>query len=432
MAPGRWQRLLAALSDLRLAIGLLLLIAVASALGTALPQGEPSSTYHDNYDNHPWLGLIPAAPILLLQLDHVYSSVWFLGLLGLLGVSLLLCSIRRQLPSLRAALKWTDYQHLQQLTVFSIGCTVDAGPDGVNNLADRLRQRGWQVRQRPRRLAARKGIWGRVGPLLVHAGLIVLMVGAAWGALAGNRLERFLAPGRTLDLMDRHSRLQLSVRLDAFAVERDTAGRAEQFRSRVSLSSPTMSQPREEEISVNHPLRIRGITLYQADWQVAAVTLRLGRSPRLQVPTQPLPSLGEQVWGVVLPTRPDGSQPVLLTIDNEQGPVRLYDSAGKPLGSVRVGGPALEVEGLPIRVDAVLPASGLLLKRDPGVPLVYGGFAVVLLGGTLSVISTRQLWAVQCEGKLHVAGLSNRDVVGFGETLPRLLEPLTDADRGQP
>ena len=193
-----------------------------------------------------------------------------------------------------------------------------------------------------------------------------------------------------------------------------------------------MSQPREEEISVNHPLRIRGITLYQADWQVAAVTLRLGRSPRLQVPTQPLPSLGEQVWGVVLPTRPDGSQPVLLTIDNEQGPVRLYDSAGKPLGSVRVGGPALEVEGLPIRVDAVLPASGLLLKRDPGVPLVYGGFAVVLLGGTLSVISTRQLWAVQCEGKLHVAGLSNRDVVGFGETLPRLLEPLTDADRGQP
>ena len=29
----------------------------------------------------------------------------------------------------------------------------------------------------------------------------------------------------------------------------------------------------------------------------------------------------------------------------------------------------------------VVPASGLLLKRDPGVPLVYGGFAIALLGG---------------------------------------------------
>jgi cytochrome c biogenesis protein ResB len=52
---------------------------------------------------------------------------------------------------------------------------------------------------------------GRVGPLLVHAGLVLLMVGAAWGSLAGQRQEQFLAPGRELELVDSRGRSQITV-----------------------------------------------------------------------------------------------------------------------------------------------------------------------------------------------------------------------------
>ena len=76
---------------------------------------------------------------------------------------------------------------------------------------------------------------------------------------------------------------------------------------------------------------------------------------------------------------------MLLTVASEQGPVLVYDDNGKRLGVLRVAGPPLEVDGLPIRITHVLSASGLLIKRDPGVPLVYAGFAVALLGGGLSV-----------------------------------------------
>ena len=37
--------------------------------------------------------------------------------------------------------------------------------------------------------------------------------------------------------------------------------------------------------------------------------MQIGRSPELQLPLQTYPELGEQVWGLVLPTRPDGSEP---------------------------------------------------------------------------------------------------------------------------
>ncbi|KKZ13456.1 MAG: cytochrome C biogenesis protein CcsB [Candidatus Synechococcus spongiarum SP3] len=429
--PG--QRLLALLGDLRLAIGLLLLIALASALGTALPQNEPASAYHDHYDAQPWLGLLTATPILALRLDHVYSSGWFLALLALLATSLATCSIRRQWPALRSGLQWVDHQHPHQLSQYTVGLTREAGPQSLRNLAQLLRQNSWKVQQKPGRLSARQGvIASRSGPLLVHVGLIVLMTGAAWGVLGGQRLERFLAPGRTLDLVDRQGETRLSIQLQDFSVDRDARGQAQQFHSQLLFSSPAMAAARPVEISVNHPARMGGVTVYQADWQVAALTVQLGGSPRLQFPLQPLPSLGEQVWGVAIPTRPDGSHPVLLTVASEQGPVLVYDSNGEKLGALRVASPPLDVDGLPIRITHVLPASGLLIKQDPGVPLVYTGFAVVLLGGGLSVVASRKLWAVAAQGHLHVAGISNRNVVGFGEALPRLLDSLTDADHGEP
>ena len=67
----------------------------------------------------------------------------------------------------------------------------------------------------------------------------------------------------------------------------------------------------------------------------------------------------------MLPTRPDGTEPVFLSLESEQGPATVFDADGQQLARLRPGGPAAEVKGLPMRVDAVLPAADLL-KRDPG------------------------------------------------------------------
>jgi cytochrome c biogenesis protein len=450
-AAGSWRRLLrlvAWIADLRLAIGLLLLIAVASGIGTAIPQKEAAEFYHQRYDSAPWLGWLKADGLLRLQLDHVYSSGWFLALLALLGLALILCSWRRQWPALQASLRWIDYTTPRQLSKLALAKTIAAPrADALPQLEARLRQQGWTVRAQEGRLAARKGLVGRVGPLLVHTGLVVLMVGAAWGSLAGQRLEQFLAPGRELELLDRQGHPQVTLALDGFEISRDPAGRPEQFTSRMRLIPPSpdpvpspapekaagASDQRQVEISVNHPLRYRGMTLYQADWTLAAIQIQLGRSPVLELPLQRFPQLGEQVWGLLLPTRPDGSQPVLLTLTSEEGPVEVFGADGTSLALLRPGGEAIEVQGLPIRVAGVLPASGILLKRDPGVPLVYSGFAIALLGGAFSVVATRQLWVVEeprPEGlRLHAAGLCNRNLTAFARELPALLGEVEKAQQ---
>ena len=427
------KRLIAWISDLRLAIGLLIVIAVASGLGTLVPQKESAELYHRVYDAQPWLGLLKGDALLSLQLDHVYSSSWFLALLAWLGLSLILCSWRRQWPALQAALRWIDYSSPRQLSKLNLAETLNCSDadQELNRLQQLLSQRGWQVQPQAHRLAARRGASGRVGPLLVHAGLVVLMVGAAWGALAGQRLERFLAPGNELELLNRRGQTQLTVGLEAFGIERDPAGRPEQFRSQLFLqpgdpSSADALPATTREISVNHPLRFQGMTVYQADWALAAIQVQLGKSPILELPLQSFPQLGEQVWGIVLPTRPDGSNPVLLALSSEEGPVTVYSAEAEILGTLVPGGSAEEIAGIPLTIAGVVPASGLLLKRDPGVPLVYAGFAIALAGGALSLIATRQLWAIAepDQHKLHVAGLCNRNLAAFARELPALLAEL--------
>ncbi len=227
--------------------------------------------------------------------------------------------------------------------------------------------------------------------------------------------------------MDSRGRSELTLALDRFAVERDPAGRPEQFSSNLRLITPGDRAPTTEAaISVNHPLRYRGMTLYQADWSLATISLQLGRSPVLELPLQTFPQLGDQLWGLVLPTRPDGTEPVLLSLTSEQGPVQVFGPDGEALAQLVPGGEAREVKGLPIRVASVLPASGILFKRDPGVPLVYTGFAIALAGGALSLVATRQLWAIADGpgGRLHVAGLCNRNLTAFAAELPALLQRL--------
>ena len=74
----------------------------------------------------------------------------------------------------------------------------------------------------------------------------------------------------------------------------------------------------------------------------------------------------------------------------------------------------------------IIPSSGLLLKHDPGVPLVYLSFAIILIGGSLSIISTKKIWVLHEKEKslIYIGGLSNRNLSGLSKELPKLISFL--------
>ena len=414
------------LSSLKIAILLLLVIAVSCAAGTLIPQQESNQFYYDNFNKNPFLGIINANILLLFEFDHVYTSFWFIFLLIWLGLALSVCSFRRQLPILKSALKWIDYKSPRQIAKLSVAQTIVTNncSKSLEKIKLNLKKQGWNVKETDGRIAARQGVIGRLGPILIHLGMILLMIGATYGSLNGKTIEKFLAPGRSIDLLNNNEEKGLTIELQKFQIERDPQGRAEQYKSIVNVIEPNGSNE-SKEISVNYPLRYKGLTLYQADWSLAAITIQIDNSPKLQIPIEPISELGEQVWGTVIPTNKDGKNQILLTVDSELGPVNIYDNDGTLLTKLSINKEE-KVKGALIKIINIIPSSGLLLKHDPGVPLVYLSFAIILIGGSLSIISTKKIWVLYENEKsmIYIGGLSNRNLSGLSKELPNLISFL--------
>jgi len=414
------------LSSLKVAILLLLLIAISCAAGTLIPQQESDLFYYETFNLRPFLGIINGKILLLFELNHIYTSFWFLFLLSWLGLALAVCSFRRQLPILKSALNWIDYKSPRQIAKLSISQTIVTNnySESLEKIKLNLKKQGWNIKETDGRIAARQGVIGRLGPILIHLGMILLMIGATYGSLNGKTIEKFLAPGRSIDLLNNNEEKGLTIELKKFKIERDPQGRAEQYRSIVNVIEPNGNN-QSKEISVNYPLRYKGLTLYQADWALAAITIQIGNSPKLQVPIEPIPQLGEQVWGTIIPTNKDGKDPILVTVDSELGPVNIYDSDGKLLTTISTNEEEKVKEAL-IKIINIIPSSGLLLKHDPGVPLVYSSFAIILIGGSLSIISTKKIWVLYEKEKslIYIGGLSNRNLSGLSKELPKLISFL--------
>ena len=408
------------LSSLKIAILLLLLIAISCATGTIIPQLESDQFYLENYNKNPFLGIINGNILLLFDLNHIFTSFWFLLLLIWLAIALAVCSFRRQLPILKSALNWIDYKSPRQIAKLSVAQTIQTNntSKSLGELTNFLRERRWNVRETDGRIAARQGVVGRVGPILIHLGMILLMLGSTYGSLNGQTIEKFLAPGRSIDLLDKQKEKELTIELENFKIERDPQGRAQQYRSTVNLIEPDGNN-QAKEISVNYPLRYKGLTLYQADWSLAAITIEINNSPKLQIPIQSIPELGEQVWGTIIPTNKNDKDTILLTVNNELGPVVIYDNDGSKLTSLSTSQEA-EVKDSVIKIVNIIPSSGLLLKRDPGVPIVYTSFAIILIGGSLSLISTKKIWVIHEKENsiIYIGGLSNRNLSGLSKELP--------------
>ncbi len=414
------------LSSLKIAILLLLVIAVSCAAGTLIPQQESNQFYYDNFNKNPFLGIINANILLLFEFDHVYTSFWFLFLLIWLGLALSVCSFRRQLPILKSALNWIDYKSPRQIAKLSVAQTIVTKncSKSLEKIKLNLKKQGWNVKETDGRIAARKGVIGRLGPILIHLGMILLMIGATYGSLNGKTIEKFLAPGRSIDLLNNNEEKGLTIELQKFQIERDPQGRAEQYKSIVKVIEPNGNN-QSKEISVNYPLRYKGLTLYQADWSLAAITIQIDNSPKLQIPIEPIPELGEQVWGTIIPTNKNGKNQILLTVDSELGPVNIYDNDGTLLTKLSINKEE-KVKGALTKIINIIPSSGLLLKHDPGVPLVYLSFAIILIGGSLSIISTKKLWVLHENEKsmIYIGGLSNRNLSGLSKELPNLISFL--------
>ncbi|MDM3850087.1 MAG: cytochrome c biogenesis protein [Aphanizomenon gracile PMC627.10] len=443
LIPGRFIRreILPVLTDLRLAIILLLVIALFSVSGTVIEQGQLPDFYQSNYPEHPALfGFLSWKVIQVVGLDHVYRTWWFLSLLVLFGTSLTACTFTRQLPALKAAQKWKYYEEPRNFTKLALSAELE----GVclSSIPPILQQKSYRIFQEtnPEKddiLYARKGIVGRIGPIIVHIGIVAILLGGIWGAMTGFMAQEMITSGDTFQVKNivdagawssQDVLKNWSVRVNRFWIDYTPTGGIDQFYSDMSVLNDDGQEVNHEKIYVNKPLRYHGVVFYQTDWGISNVRVRLNKSPIFQLPMVQLDTKGRgRIWGTWIPTKPDLSEGVSLLAKDLQGMVLIYDAQGKLINTVRAG-MSIPVNGVNLQIIDIMGSTGLQIKFDPGIPIVYTGFGLLMLGVVMSYFSHSQVWALQKGKTLYIGGKTNRAQVAFEQEILAILDQLSSVN----
>ncbi len=448
-------------TSMRLAIVLLAAIALGALLGTIIPQQEAAEAFSSRL--HPALLAVFQA----FQLFNVYHSAWFILLLVLLAANLIACSLDR-FPAARRQFRSgappDGTERLADLPPDWIVATDRPPAEEVFRLETLLRKRCRQVQkvETPRGfiLAGGRGAFSRFGVFVVHLGVLLLITGGLAGAIFGVRghveiVERETSKSIAFPGGKPSQSLPFSIRCDHFTIEYYENGAPKMFRSDLSFIQDGKIV-RQGSLLVNHPITFGGLRFYQASYGLLPggrliLTYVRGDGKANERET----AVGDafdlpKAEGRVEVIRAENDlmrlgPAVKLSVTSTRGNVRFWvfqnierikEANPKILEQVPLMNPALfapylfSMQKKGERFYTVLQAT-----RDPGVPLVAGGAALLVIGLMITFFYSHRRFRIileenedQEKSRIGLAGSSNRDPVGLKKEMNRLLLEIGKAE----
>ena len=300
--------LLEFLGSMNLAITLLMVVAVASIIGTVMHQNEPYNNYVMKFGPF-WFEVYRA-----LNLYDVYSATWFLVLLGILLVSTSVCvyrytpSIMRDMRQFRLDVQAKSLRGFHHQDEWQ----TEAGrEDSLKQAQARLEKLGYRMRRKDHAdhttLAGMKGASGRLGYILTHVSIVVICIGGLMdgniGLKIGEMRGTIVAETRDLPVTEvppesilqansssfRGSvnipegaranfiflglrdgyvvqKLPFTIELEEFRIEHYPSGQPKSYQSDLIIYDDELPEPFRTTIAVNEPLIYRGHAIYQASF----------------------------------------------------------------------------------------------------------------------------------------------------------------------
>jgi cytochrome c biogenesis protein len=405
------QKYITLFTDLKFAIFILAIIAFASSLGSFIEQDETLAFYQDNYPiNKPIYGFINWLFITSLGLDHLYTTWWFFLLLLLLAISLISCTITRQFPIFRNAKAFLFKKKENSFLNLNFFVRLKSIPYLKEILVSKIQSLNFYTYQKSNLIYGYKGLVGRISPILVHFSLIVILTGSAIGAFKSFKAQEILPKGEifhiqhTLRIGSLTNLPTFNVRVNDFWTEYQN-NQIRQFYSNLSILDIFGNELKQQTISVNNPLRYKNIDIYQSDWNLLGLRIENFITKKIyEIPLFPLKE-NTKAWICWIPYNLNFSEKqneqITLIIDQFQNTFSIYDQKGLFIATKNVGDIILPN----LRVVEILPSTGLLIKYDPSIVIIYFGFAILMLTTLLSYLPYTQIWVFK-KGKIFWIGSS--------------------------
>lgn len=294
---------------MRFAITMLSIVAIASIIGTVVKQSEPYNNYLIQFGQF-WFPVFEQ-----FDLYNIYQAFWFLIILLFLVVSTTLCVSRNTPKILKDIKKFQSSLTPSSMKKFRNYYEFKTYKN-LEEISKIFKRQGFQIKKsnNPSLVIAKKGTLQKLGYIFTHLAIIVISVG---GILDGNLLfkiqqtlgikevetrnlkfsevpfksqlnENNFSYRATLMLNEQEKNdralirakdgylvqhLPFEIKLDKFYIEHYSTGQPKSFLSDIRIQHN--GQEFLKTISVNNPVSIDGVTIYQSDFQDGGSRLSL-------------------------------------------------------------------------------------------------------------------------------------------------------------
>ncbi len=449
LPPNPLNRLWRFFVSVKLTVVLLLTLAVTSIIGTLIPQNESPAAYINAYGENIY------RIFSFLNLFDMYRSWWFQLLIILLTVNIVICSLER-LPKtwkvvsvkeppvnperFRKDPDKMEFQTQRSLQSLRPMCQqVVSRKFGYSKVEDT--DKGFVV-------FGEKGRWTRLGAYIVHISIIFLLIGALVGSLFGFEGFVNIPEGESVQRIRLRNTnevypLDFEIRCDRFNVSFYDSGTPKEYRSSLTILEQGEAVLKKD-IIVNDPLRYKGINIFQSSYGTLpsdSLTLSItGRNDEFGFNLIKKTKIGEPI------ELPDNKGSLVI-----QDYTANAHFGGRSIGEAFVGtmNPA---DGEPEQV--ILPVrfpnfdrmrqgefvvsvqdydkrfyTGLQVAYDPGVPIVYIGFTIMIAGCFITFFLSHQRIFIEVfqsgsRSLVTVAGSANKNKFGMQAKVRKVSEKL--------
>ena len=410
------QNIFKSIADLRFAIFILLIIASFSIIGTVIEQDQSIETYKVNYPlTNKIFGFLSWDLIIQFGFDHIYKTWWFITLIFLFGVSLSTCTLLQQFPSLKIARRCQFFRTTQQFGRLNISTNLKHFIS--SQLLFKIKEKNYSIFQQKSIFYCYKGLIGRIAPIIVHFSMIIILIGSIIGSVSGFKAQEIVPKTETFHIQNILNNGQftiiprISIRVNDFWITYTKQTTIRQFYSDISFLNTDGNEIQRKTIFVNSPAKYNGIDYYQTDWNIIGLRIKLEDFINFQYPFINLSSAQEKVWLTWVSTDEQLNSGLTLLIDNLQGYCSVYNKIGKFIGNVELN-ENFKLDDSLILID-ILSSTGLQIKADPGITLIYLGFLFLMISTLISYITYSQIWLVKDKQKIFIGGNTTRATFEF-------------------
>jgi len=410
------QKIFRLLADLRFAIFILLLISFCSIAGTIIEQDQSIETYKINYPlTNPVFGFLTWDRILQFGLDHVYKTWWFFSLILLFGISLISCTFLQQLPSLKIARRCQFFRTTGQF--YRLKFSTILNNFSFNKILLRIKNNKYSIFQQKNIIYCYKGLIGRIAPIIVHFSMILVLLGTIIGSLFGFKAQEIVPKTETFHIQNILNNGQLTVvpktsaRINDFWITYTKNKTISQFYSDVSILDNQGNETDRKTIAVNYPLISNSVYYYQTDWNLIGLRFQNLKDEIIEYPLINVFSNQSKVWLTWISSNSSLNEGIITIIDNLEGYCSVYNENGQFLGNIELN-ETINFK-IPLTLLEIISSTGLQIKTDPGIPIIYLGFFFLMLSTLISYITYSQIWIIQKNQQIFIGGNTNRAVFEF-------------------